>query len=183
MAPPWFPLINFTIEKEFSKHFSGNSNFVQDLLHSAPLLSEDFPRNSRFLPEPLVEGIPSPADSKCSGDGYYHIGNKSGVDRVLGTPVFLECNPHSSSTIIFGVQSTLQSTFIFGVRSDALQAALQFSSWNGVLIVVLPLRSRTPIHISLCTPIQNMYYFMYFTHECRSPRNAECGVWSMEGVR
>ena len=87
MAPPWFPLINFTIEKEFSKHFSGNSNFVQDLLHSAPLLSEDFPRNSRFLPEPLVEGIPSPADSKCPGDGYYHIGNKSGVEKTWCTVV------------------------------------------------------------------------------------------------
>ena len=103
-------------------------------------------------------------------------------DRVLGTPVFLECNPHSSSAIIFGVQSTLQSRLIFGVRIDALQTALRNISRIGVQIGVLPLQIRTPIHISLRTPIQNTGLGVQCA-EC-GVRNVECGMWSAEcGVR
>ena len=89
----------------------------------------------------------------------------------MGTPVFLECNPHSSSAIIFGVQSTLQSRLIFGVRIDALQTALHNISRIGVQIGVLPLQIRTPIHISLRTPIQNTGLGV----QC-----AECGVRNVE---
>ena len=68
----------------------GNSDFVQYHLHSSPLLlREDFPRNPRFLPEPLVEGVASPADGTCPDDGYNHIGKKSSVEKAWCTVVQL----------------------------------------------------------------------------------------------
>ena len=108
-----------------------------------------------------------------------------GSYRVLGTLVFSECNPHSSSAIIFGVQSTLQSRFIFGVRSDTLQTALQYISLVGVQIEVLPLQFCIPNHI---ISVNTAKYVLLTTRlldrsaDVLGMRSAECGAHTFHSL-
>ena len=68
--------------------------------------------------------------------------------RLLGTPVFLVCNPHSNPKPKFGVESIFQHSKIFGVWIDALQPALQRKNWIGV-------QHSTPHSNPLSTPHSN----------------------------
>ena len=52
--------------------------------------------------------------------------------RAFDTPAFLECNPQSKSTIVFGVQYTCQSNPFFGLWMVAIQIALHSNCWIGV---------------------------------------------------